>query len=282
MRVSLCLTGFTPVGPELVEVAESAGFDGVWLAEHAGFGDSVVPAAAGLARTGRIDVGVAGPGPAGRHPGVLAMELASLARLGPGRVRAQVGLGEPKLIGRLGGDHRGGARVMGEFVTALRTLLTGERLTGTHAGHRFDGFRLAHGPVRVPIDLLAVRPRMLETAARCADGVSLSAGASRDYLASTVRRVKALRQEDFRITAFALAAVADRVEDALSLVRPAFRGFTPEMTEVLAPGAELADRALIATPDTLGQALAAYADTGIDELALTLFSPLAGLSLPGR
>ncbi|WP_165436463.1 LLM class flavin-dependent oxidoreductase [Amycolatopsis suaedae] len=267
MRLSVVSGGFAPVadGVGLVELAESCGLDGVWLAEHVGFRDCVVPAAAGLARTSRVDVGVAGPAPASRHPGLLAMELASLAELGPGRVRAQVGLGGEPLVARLGGSHRDAVRTAREFVTVLRALLAGERVTGTFAGATFDGLRLAHA-APVALDLLAMRPRMLELAAEVADGVSLSAGASAAYLTRVVRSLRT--SGGFRVTAMAVGAVAESERAALAAVEPAFRMLPPVLAEGAAGRRELA---FVATPDTVADELARYAATGIDELALTLF-----------
>ncbi|MFI6390169.1 LLM class flavin-dependent oxidoreductase [Nonomuraea sp. NPDC050540] len=304
MRLSLSFSGFGPLPPTLraAAAAEAAGLDGVWMCEHLGFTDSVVPAAAVLARTGRLEVGLVGPAPIARHPALLAMELSSLAALAPGRVRAQVGLGDALLAGMLGGDHRQGLRVAREYVDALRRLLAGERVDGELAGHRFSGCAVAPPHEPSAIDLLAVRPRMLDLAGRVADGVSLTAGASLGYLAGAVSSVvEALAQArrdraDFRISATVLGSIGEDEESAAAMLRPILAGFSPSGFEVTAPGlfdptaladaqagrlrmaelltpAALCELALVATPSTLPEALARLAATGIDEVALGLVNP---------
>ncbi len=142
---------------------------------------------------------------------------------------------------------------------------------------------------------------MTELAARVADGVSLSASASREYLRRKVAEVSAAlerhgrRRDEFRISAVALAAFADDMATARQVMAPLTATFVlggaPEMRaglevpdqdklrEVLrqegpaAAGRLLSDATieglgLVATPETIGDAVAAYRDTGIDELVV--------------
>lgn len=118
------------------------------------------------------------------------MELASLAELGPGRVRVQVSLGDQFLIGRIGSRFTEGLRQVEEFVDALRDLLGGKQLGGTYCGHHLDGYQIAPVYPAPAIDIMALHPRMLALAARVADGVSLYSGASRAYLTQAVRDVE--------------------------------------------------------------------------------------------
>ena len=104
VRLSVSFMGISPIESTLpaVRAAERFGLDGVWSAEHIGFHDAIVPSALYLRETERLEVGVVGISTAGRHPGLIAMELSSLAELGPGRVRVQVGTGDPSLVAKLG------------------------------------------------------------------------------------------------------------------------------------------------------------------------------------
>lgn len=301
MRLSLSYAGFGPIAPAVraVRAVEDAGLDGVSAAEHVGFHDVIVPSALFLTQTRHIEVGIVGPAPVSRHPGLLAMELASLAELGPGRIRVQVGLGDPFLVGRIGGRQAGGLRQVEEFVSALRGLLSGKRLDGTYCGHGFEGYRLAAVVPPPAIDVMAVRPRMLALAARVGDGVSLSAGASRNYLARAVRDIEQALAErgrdrtDYRITAMALGGIAATSEGAAAPVISTLTHFSAEALSVLAPdllGPEataatpgavgrsltmeiVAEMAVVATPESLPAVLADYAATGIDELSVNLLNP---------
>lgn len=54
------------------------------------------------------------------------------------------------------------------------------------ARHEFDGYQTVASPELPRLGVMAIRLTMLELSARIADGVSLSTGASIDYLAATV------------------------------------------------------------------------------------------------
>ncbi len=75
--------------------AEELGFGEVWIVEDLGFHGGIAQAATVLAVTSRIRVGI-GILPAGaRNVAFTAMELATLARLHPGRLVAGIGHGVP-------------------------------------------------------------------------------------------------------------------------------------------------------------------------------------------
>ncbi len=284
-----------------VRAAEQNGLDGVWHAEHFGFHDAIVPTALSLAQTANIEVSLVGLSGAGRHPAVTAMELASLAEIAPGRVRAAVGTGDPGLVATLGAPLDAPLARTEALVRSLRAALSGADMHVEHGDHAFRGFRLATAGPDVPLDIMAVRPRMLKLAARLGDGVSLSVGASRQYLSESVATVEAelaaqgRDRSRFRIVAIALAVVAQDLAAARKQLMPIFAAAEPGMAEHLArgviePGAlveaaaapspharfevltpDVIDAtALLATPDGLADALASYAETGIDELALAL------------
>lgn len=306
VRVSLSFTGFGSILADLpaVRAADECGFDGLWYAEHICAHDAVVPATVYLRETERLEVVLMGISAAGRHPGVAAMELASLAEIAPGRVRAAIGTGVPDMIAKLG---RSVDKPIGSTIAlhrALKSALAGDEVTADYPGFRFEQYKL--NPLAAPpaLDIMAVRPKMVETAARYADGVCLSAGSSRTYLADTVQRVEAIlaengRQRDsFRISAVVTAFITDDVQAACLQVAELLSSFDPATTEYLAAGAipdgalvdavarggpleaarvltpEIVDAvAMVCPPDAVGDSLAAYAETGIDEIAIVPFAP---------
>lgn len=304
MRLSLGFSGFEPLADTLplVRAADEWGLDGVWSAEHLGFHDAVVPSAVYTTISDRLEVGLIGQCPISRHPGLLAMELSSLAELAPGRIRVQVGTGAPELVARLGDSTGPKLARVEEFVTALRTLFAGEELTGSYAGHDFAGFAITSVDPPVQIDVMAIRPRMLELAARIGDGVSLSTGASRGYLAGAVAAIESALAEsgrdrsEVRIMGGALAAMAPDREQAIDLLIPLLKLFGGGALGVTAPDlfdaeeiaaldgdpekeAELItpevapQLGFVATPDTVAEALVEFKATGIDELNLDFVTP---------
>jgi 5,10-methylenetetrahydromethanopterin reductase len=305
LRVSITFFGDRPLAEMLpvVQAAEAAGLHGVWSAEHVGLNDAMVPSALFLANTERIAVGLIGVNATSRHPGLLAMEMATLCELGGDRVRLQVGVGDPQLAARIGGNTGSALGTVRGLVSSLRAALSGERVVHESAAFRLDGFRLRpRGPVP-PIDVLAIRPRMLELAAGVADGVSLSVGASHAYLTEAVVRVEQALERlgrdrsTYRITALSILSVASTLGEARRGVARTLAASPPETARVLAPDLPLPEpedvrralaaggpdavvdllsdeaidgRAAVATPETLPQVLDGYAATGIDELGLLL------------
>jgi alkanesulfonate monooxygenase SsuD/methylene tetrahydromethanopterin reductase-like flavin-dependent oxidoreductase (luciferase family) len=305
VRISVSFMGISPIESTLpvVRAAERLGLDGVWPAEHIGFHDAVVPSALYLRETERLEVVVVGISAAGRHPGLIAMELTSLAELGPGRVRVQVGTGDPSLVAKLGKGIEHPARSTRELVDGLRGALAGDAMNVEYPAYAFRDFKV--NPLAPPpaVDVMAVRPLMVRTAARVGDGLSISMAASHAYLADTVRDVErelAAQGRDrnsFRISAVALGVISEDLDTACRSAAPLFTIFDPAMLEylgrgVIEPGAlvaavesggtpaalemltpEVVDGiALVATPDQLGDALERYAATGIDELAVSIFA----------
>jgi alkanesulfonate monooxygenase SsuD/methylene tetrahydromethanopterin reductase-like flavin-dependent oxidoreductase (luciferase family) len=305
VRLSIGFMGISPIDATLpaVRAAERFGLDGVWPAEHIGFHDAVVPSALYLRETQRLEVAVVGISTAGRHPGMIAMELSSLAELGPGRVRVQVGTGDPSLVAKLGKGIERPARSTEELVLGLRDALAGDEMNVEYPAYAFRGFKVNPLAPPPPVDVMAVRPLMVRTAARVGDGLSISMAASRAYIRDTVRDVEAelaaqgRDRASFRISAVVLGVISEDPDTACRAAAPLFTVFDPPMLEYLAreviePGALVAavesggtpaamqiltpeviqGIALVATPEQLGAALERYAATGIDELAVEIFA----------
>ncbi len=308
MRLSVAFDGSQPLDAcrAVAQVAESLGLDGVWSAEHLGLHDAVTASAAFLAATSRIEVGLVGPNASSRHPGLLAMELASLAELGGGRVRAQLGTGDATLGARIGARSR---RPLGEveaLVTTIRALHRGEEVSVDLPEFRLDQFRLRRFPPgpAMPLDVMAIRPAMLALACRIGDGVALSAGASHAYLAESVSAIERHLLEqgrvrsEFRISAMVLGAVGEDLEEVRARVAKVLAFAPPGVIPALVAGLDglpdpalvratlgsdgpaaaaalyrdgIADElAIVATPASLPAAIERYAALGIDELALTV------------
>jgi 5,10-methylenetetrahydromethanopterin reductase len=302
VRLSIAFTGFAGLESTIPSVvaADEAGCDGVWVAEHIGFHDAVVPAAVYLRATQRLEVGLVGLSTAGRHPGMTAMELLSLSEIAPGRVRVAIGTGDPGLVAKLGHKVVKPIHNVRAFVTALRDALRGSDLKIEQPEFVFDGFRATPFGPPPPIDVMAIRPKMTTLAAEVGDGVSISVGASKPYIRDTVVQIErelartGRDRSRYRISALAIGVIADDVDAACAPVAAMLSMFPQATAEYLARGVVEPGRlvaaekqgpmavmkmwprraieqiAFVSTPPRLGDGLAAYAETGIDELALML------------
>ena len=82
--------------PSVARRGEELGFGELWLAEDYFFTGGISGATAVLAETKEVPVGLGIVSAMVRHPAVLAMEIATMARMYPGRVHPGIGLGVPR------------------------------------------------------------------------------------------------------------------------------------------------------------------------------------------
>jgi probable F420-dependent oxidoreductase len=161
---------------ELAQRAEAAGYESLWVPEVVGADAFVLMTAmAGATRHLRLGTGIVPI--LTRTPSLLAMTMASLAQLAPGRLRLGLGISTPNIIHNWHGlaYDRPLARLR-EYVAIVRAALAGERISRDHGLYPLRNFRLAltPPPERVPIYVAALNPRMLQLAGELADGVLLN------------------------------------------------------------------------------------------------------------
>lgn len=205
--------------------ADQGGLDELWFSEDCFFTGGISAAAAALAGTERIQVGLGVVSAMLRHPALLAMEVATMAGAFPGRVSAGIGLGVPAWLRQVGRSPRSQIGAMTECVTAVRRLLDGERLDAEGAEFSFAGVALEHPPAQpVPLYMGVSGPKMLQMSGALADGSVLSVGAGARYVSWAkeqieVGRAAAGRTGPHRIVAFALYAVDDDRDKARDKIR---------------------------------------------------------------
>ncbi|WP_405927665.1 LLM class flavin-dependent oxidoreductase [Streptomyces griseus] len=202
--------------------AEELGFGSVWVVEDLGFRGGVAQAAAVLASTERIRVGI-GLLPAGaRNVAFAALEIASLAQLFPGRVDVAVGHGMPHWMRSVGQWPRSPLALLREYVDALRALLRGELTQRRGQYVHLDGVQLDPSalPGIVPDILAGVRgPKSLAVSGEVADGTVLAEPVAPEYARAALGHIAADRPH--RLVAYNVASVdADR-GTALAAARPA-------------------------------------------------------------
>ena len=267
--------------------ADALGFAELWVVEDLGFRGGMAQAAAALAVTEQIRVGV-GILPVGaRNVAFAAMEAATVAELFPGRLHLGIGHGMPDWMRQVGAWPASLLTAFEEYVTALRALLRGEEVTVDGRYVRLDGVRLENPPAEVPPVLAGVRgPKSLAVAGRCADGTVLAEPVGPEYLAAAIAQIG--DAPGHRLVAYEIAAVDPDPTTAREKVRPALAwlgdpGWAPhiEPMDFAAEFRDLRDR----TPDRAAFA-AALPDAWVDRLAVVgtpeqARARLDGLALAG-
>ncbi|GIE89486.1 N5,N10-methylene tetrahydromethanopterin reductase [Actinoplanes regularis] len=177
--------------PAFAAAVEEAGADDLWVVEDLGWAGSISSVALALAATSRIRIGIGiTPAPL-RSPALLAMELAVLARVHPGRVVAGLGHGVAEWMRQVGVEPKSKLAMLEETILAVRGLLQGEMVTLDGREVRIDGVRLVHPPAVVPpIVTGVVRPRSLELSGRVADGTIIAEGNGPEQLGDALTHIR--------------------------------------------------------------------------------------------
>ncbi|KFG00871.1 5,10-methylene tetrahydromethanopterin reductase [Streptomyces scabiei] len=211
--------------PEFARRAESLGVDDLWVVEDLGWNGGVTAAAVALGATPRLRVGIGiAPAPL-RSPALLAMELATLARVFPGRLVAGIGHGVREWMAQVGVAPRSPLALLEETITSVRALLHGERVELAGREVRLDGVKLVHPPTEVPpVVAGVVRPRSLELSGRVADGTLIAEGhGPRDL--EDIRELTAKGATGAHtLTVFAFACVGDDPDEVARTLHPHTEG----------------------------------------------------------
>src|SRR5438093_2852928 len=161
---------------DLANIAEANGFHSLWFAENA-FNRGVLPAAAAcVAATGRVGIGIGVFNPYNRHPTLMAMEIGALDELAQGRARLGIGSGIAAATERMGLSTDRPLAAVGDAFAIVRALLRGEQVT--HAGRLFSAnkVKLEFKPFRpdVPLLMAARGEQALALCGKIADGLLIS------------------------------------------------------------------------------------------------------------
>jgi len=177
--------------------AEAAGLAQLWVWEDCFAESGIATATAILAATSRVTVGIGLLPVPLRNVALTAMEIATLARLFPGRLTAGIGHGVLDWMSQVGARAESPMTLLREYTAALFALLHGETVT-THGRYvQLDDVALAWPPAVVPPLLVGgIRPRTVSLAGELADGVIIPGGISPDEVRTSVGHLHAGRGAD--------------------------------------------------------------------------------------
>lgn len=233
----------------LARAAEAAGMEEIWLWEDVFQTGGVSSAGAVLSATDHLRVGIGVmPAPL-RNVAVTAMEVATLAEMFPGRVISAIGHGVQSWMTQAGAKVDSPLTLMREYVTALRALLAGERVTTSGRYVTLNDVALYWPPTQaVQVPVAATGPKSLRLAGEVGDGVVLEASVGLPGLPAVLERVA-----EGRAAAGADAAATFPVIQYLSAATGA--GAAARLrAEVTGWGKDVADDAALATYALWGDA----------------------------
>jgi alkanesulfonate monooxygenase SsuD/methylene tetrahydromethanopterin reductase-like flavin-dependent oxidoreductase (luciferase family) len=256
---------------EFVLSAELAGLDDLWMWEDCFLEGGLTSATAALAWSSSLRIGLGLMPVPLRNPALAAMEVATLARLFPGRFVPAVGHGVLPWMEQVGARAPSPMTLLREWVAATRSLLRGDTVTVSGQYVRLSDVALDWPPATVPPLLVGARgPKTLALAGELADGLVLDAGISPEGVRQAVDRAAARRPHEIKAELArspeplsSLAAVGSPEEVAETVRCFARAGAT---TVVLQPTAEDPDVAATIR-------LAAAARTVLRDAAAALSDP---------
>ena len=246
---------------DAARAAEESGVDQLWLWEDCFKESGIAAAAASLAWTERLTVTIGlVPAPL-RNVALLAMEVATLERLFPGRFVPVVGHGVQSWMAQVGGRVESPLTLLREYVVALSRLLAGETVTTSGRYVSLDDVAL-DWPPQQPVPVLGggVGPRTLELLGEVAAGVLLDSRNSPSEVLAALEHVDAG------------ARLAGRQRPGISLLLLAVRGegardrlasYVGELS-----GDPATEKGLAGDAVTVAAGVRRYADAGVGTVVL--------------
>jgi len=246
----------------VARAAEQAGLDEVWLWEDCFAEGGLTTAAAMLASTDRLRVGVGILPTPLRNVALAAMEVATVERLFPGRFSFGVGHGVQEWMGQVGARPASPLTLLAEYTLALRGLLAGDEVSTAGSYVTLDRVRLAWPPAAPPPVLAgAVGPRTLRLAGEVADGTILTAGSTPGSVRAAREVLAAARADTGRAGSHLLVVYVPAAFDA--------EGRERALLEAGEWGLDLQPDALLAgRPAEVAAGVGRFAAAGADTVVL--------------
>jgi len=264
---------------ELAPLIDQSGLDELWVVEDLGLAGGIAQAATLLADTSKVRVGIGITPAVARNPAYLAMEIATLSRMHPGRFMPGIGHGMPHWLEQVGARPTSLLTALEEVATAVKQLLSGQTVS-LHGQHvHLDQVTLTHPPLSPPPISLGVRgPKGVALSSRVADGIILAEGSGPEY----VRQVRNAIGPDNRLTVFVwLCLLPDRAA-ALQQLRPIIanalasdfmRFQLGDSADAPADDAVVREIAVAGDVASCAEQIKHFQEAGVDSL---VFAPLPG------
>jgi alkanesulfonate monooxygenase SsuD/methylene tetrahydromethanopterin reductase-like flavin-dependent oxidoreductase (luciferase family) len=215
---------------------EELGFDELWMVEDCFSGGGLTTSAVALACTERIRVGVGLLPVPVRNPAIAAMEIASLARMFPGRFMPAFGHGVDSWMRQIDERPPRRLKLLEETLVTVRALLHGERLNFSGSFVELSEVELEHKPAQPPPVMVGTTgPKGLALTGRVADGIVIPEVATPDAVRWS--RAQASSEGDpGTVVAYSYLSLSEKAEEGVAVARPLVErwlqsGDFPDMAE---------------------------------------------------
>jgi len=232
----------------MVRLVDQHGYDYLWMTDSSLHSRNPYVYLSHAARlSSRLKLGTAVTNAQSRHPGIVAVNAATLDEFAPGRTILGIGVGDRPL--RALGMPPARLADLEASVRDVRRLLNGETVTSDERGFAFDGAHLRY-PANpdIPVFLSASGPKTLQLAGAIADGVILLCGlfdqGIRYALSNIDMGAESAGRKRPHIAVFGYGAIREDEEAALASARSIAAWFVrtvPRYCELAGLDPEIAD-----------------------------------------
>jgi alkanesulfonate monooxygenase SsuD/methylene tetrahydromethanopterin reductase-like flavin-dependent oxidoreductase (luciferase family) len=182
--------------PTFTREVEALGLDELWVVEDCFYAGGIAQAATALAHSETIKTGLGIMPSVARNPAFTALEVASLARIAPGRFIAGIGHGLTEWMKQIGAFPASQLAALAEAALAVKGILSGAPYSLDGRWAHLDAVKLFHPVAVTPPILLGVRnEKSLRVAGRVADGAILAEGCSPAYVRWAREHLQSGREE---------------------------------------------------------------------------------------
>jgi len=223
MRVSIGFNADLPIPAimDYAKLAESQGYEGVWMHEHAFGRDSVSNISAIATSTEELRLGFGCLSPYVRHPVALAMTAATLQESSKGRLILGIGTGFPARLDLMGIDRKFPIAQLKDTIEICRKIWSGAVVNYSGRSYNLKNVKSLIGEVtRIPIYIAGWKTQMLKLASKYADGYLAKGGESTNSIRQIVSSISTFAgsrsMKEIDVAAYLLTFVSRSKEEAVS------------------------------------------------------------------
>ncbi|MGD0118125.1 MAG: LLM class flavin-dependent oxidoreductase [Candidatus Binatus sp.] len=167
---------------QMARMIEESGFDGIGIVDTQNMAaDPYSELCLAAHATKHLKLRTAVTNPVTRHPAVTASAIATVQAESGGRAILGIGRGD-SAVSKIG-ERAPSAKGFGRYISQVQGFLRGEEVTLDN-GYRSRNEWIARGSMpKVPVDVAATGPRVIEVGATLADSVTFAVGADPERLA---------------------------------------------------------------------------------------------------
>ncbi len=209
---------------QMARMAEESGFDGIGVVDTQNLAaDPYSELCLAAHATKHLKLRTAVTNPVTRHPAVTASAIATVQAESGGRAVLGIGRGD-SAVAKIG-ERAPSAKDFARYVSQVQGFLRGEEVTLDNGYLSRNEWIARASMPKVPVDVAATGPRVIEVGARLADSVTFAVGADAERLtwaagyARKIREQAGLDPSTLKLGAFLNVVVNPDVARARSLAR---------------------------------------------------------------